>query len=152
MKIEDGHEEMLDRKADNWAVNEKVEEDQKNIEKVEEDQKINGNVKDDMHTVEVKEQQVIGPRTKHIDGNDARMHFTRNAMTADKVKGTFVLSEENESAILTKNVIEKLCPIDNVADLLKLNVTLKYWREDVEMEGLSSDRRIKNLTDEKDSW
>jgi hypothetical protein len=47
MKIEDGHEEMLDRKANNWAVNEEVEEDQNIIEKVEEDQKINGKVKDE---------------------------------------------------------------------------------------------------------
>jgi hypothetical protein len=74
-----------------------------------------------MHIVEVKDQQVVGPRTKHIDGNDARMHFTRKAMTADKVKSIFVFPTENDSAILTKNVIEKLCPIDNVADLLKLN-------------------------------
>jgi hypothetical protein len=45
-----------------------------------------------------------------------------------------------------------LCPIDNVADLLKLNVTLKYWREDVEMEGLSSDSRTKNPVTEDESW
>jgi hypothetical protein len=80
----------------------------------------------------IKNQQV-GPRTKHID---VRLHFMRNMVASGDVKVLFVRSEENESDCLTKNVTEKLFQY-HVPDLF--NGTLKYWRKDNKLDGLSSD-------------
>jgi hypothetical protein len=89
----------------------------------------------------VKNQQV-GSRTKHIS---VRYHFMRNEVTADKVIVIFVPSEENESDILTKNVIEKLFQYHS-AQLL--HGTLRHWREDVKIGDRVADSgsRTPNIT------
>jgi hypothetical protein len=81
----------------------------------------------------VKNQQV-GARTKHID---IRMHFMRNICNDGLAKVIFTPSEDNDSDILTKNVVEKI--FEQHAPNI-LNGTLRYWKEDVKMDGLSSDR------------
>jgi hypothetical protein len=81
----------------------------------------------------VKNQQV-GPRTKHID---VWMHWVRDEVAAGRVILLFVPSEEMEADGLTKNVTDRLfqAHMPNM-----LNGTLRSWRKDVEMDGMSSNR------------
>jgi hypothetical protein len=80
----------------------------------------------------VKNQQV-GARTKHMG---VRLHWIREEVAAGRVILIFVRSEEQISDMLTKNVPEKLFH-DHAPNML--NGTLRSWREDVKMDGLSSD-------------
>jgi hypothetical protein len=79
----------------------------------------------------VKNRQV-GSRTKHMD---VRMHWIRNEVAAGRVIFLFVPSEEMECDGMTKNVPERLFQY-HVPNML--NGTLRSWREDVKMSGLSS--------------
>jgi hypothetical protein len=70
---------------------------------------------------------------------DVRMHLMKDEVTAGKVK---IITEENESDILTRNVNDKRLLFLHLARDLLSGGTLRYWnREDNKVEGLSSDRR-----------
>jgi hypothetical protein len=71
--------------------------------------------------------------------NGVRMHSMKDEVTVGKVK---IITEKNESDILTRNVNDKRLLFLHLARDLLSGGTLRYWnREDNKVEGLSSDRR-----------
>jgi hypothetical protein len=102
-----------------------------------------------------KRKEIVRHGLCYMKRIDMRMHSMRDEVTAGKVK---VITEERKSDTLTTNVNDDRLFQHLVRDLL--SGTLRCCnREDVKMEGLSSDRGVgtpaitsQETTDDDDEW